>query len=65
MAKVITGTKSHRQQVSLKKGSGSTDPRQTRCTSCKQGLAVQVHDGKGGFVYRCGMCHAMFAFTKI
>lgn len=64
MAKVITGTKSHRQ-VTLKKGTSSTDPRQTRCTKCKQGLAVQVPDGKGGHTYECPFCHTRFAFSKM
>jgi hypothetical protein len=59
--KVISGTKGVRMQVKK----GQADVRQTRCTKCRMGLATQVPDGKGGFVYQCPGCGYTFKHTTM
>lgn len=65
MPPVVKGTKDlKRSQASVVKG--QPDTRQIRCTKCKE-LAVQVPNGKGGFVYQCtaSVCGTRFLMTKI
>ncbi len=59
MAKVIKGTKDRKEFRVIK---GSKDTRQVRC-KCG-GLAIQVPDGKGGFVYSC-QCGRKFSFSPL
>ena len=63
MAKVIKGTKDLKRYQVLK---GPSDTRQIRCTNQKcRNLAVQVPDGKGGFIYQCSTCKAKFKHTAL
>lgn len=64
MAKVIAGTKAHKQQAQVVKG--SKDTRQIRCTNqrCKN-IAIQVPDGKGGLIHECVICKTRFLFVRL
>lgn len=65
MPPVIKGSKDlKRSQASVVKG--QSDSRQIRCTKCKE-LAVQVPDGKGGYVYQCTatVCGTRFSMTRM
>jgi hypothetical protein len=63
MAKVIKGTKDLKQYQVLK---GPADTRQIRCTNGKcRNLAIQVPDGKGGFIYECPNCKKRFKHSAL
>lgn len=63
MAKVITGTKDRKKFDVVK---GEKDTRAIRCTNPKcKNVAIQVPDGKGGFMYKCASCRTTFRFTQL
>lgn len=61
MDKVIKGTKDNRQYQIIK---GTPDQRELRCPKCKN-VAIQVPDGRGGFICKCSNCQAQFKFRKL
>ncbi len=61
MDKVIKGTKDRRQYQVVK---GTSDQREIRCLKCKN-VAVQVPDGKGGFICQCRTCGNQFKFSSM
>lgn len=61
--KVVNGTKDRKKFQVIK---GQTDTRQLRCTNQKcKNLAIQVPDGKGGFICQCTSCGLKFKFAQL